>query len=62
MSFYLKGLIERDKTILKLESDVFSKLKEVAGPEIIGKTKQNEVKNVSFEDAIKELINIRKSS
>lgn len=62
MSFYLKSLIERDKNILKLESEVFSKLKEISGPDIVQKNKQNEIKTINFEDAIKELLNIRKSS
>jgi hypothetical protein len=62
MSFYLKGLIERDKTILKLESEVFLKLKDISGPEDVKNVTKFETKVVSFEDAIKELLNIRKSS
>ena len=47
---------ERDPTIKKLEEDLFAKIKEISPPEpVINSNKISEIKNFSFEDAIKEL-------
>jgi hypothetical protein len=48
---------ERDKNIKILETNIFSKMNEILGPEIDTGPKNN-LKFVSVEDAIKELIEI----
>ena len=60
---YLKSLITRDPTIKSLEEDVFSKLNELCKEEALINQPKNrfEVKFVSFEDAIKELVEIKKA-
>ena len=62
MSFNFKSLIERDKTINKLEFDVFSKIKELCKDDIEVEIKKNGIKTISFEDAIKELLDFKKKS
>jgi hypothetical protein len=54
---------ERDPIFSKLENDVFSKLREISSPEPICNTPSNKhtVKTFSFEDAIKDLANLRKN-
>lgn len=56
--------IQKDPTIAKLENDVFSKMREISGPDDI---KSKEISNIkvtslSFEEALKELANIQKNS
>lgn len=56
--------IQKDPTIAKLEKDVFSKMREISGPDDI---KSKEISNIkvtslSFEEALKELANIQKNS
>ena len=56
--------IKKDPTIAKLENDVFSKMREISGPDNI---KSKEISNIrvnslSFEEALKELANIEKNS
>lgn len=56
--------IKKDPTIAKLENDVFSKMREISGPDDI---KSKEISNIrvnslSFEEALKELANIQKNS
>lgn len=56
--------IKKDPTIAKLENDVFSKMREISGPDNI---KSKEISNIrvtslSFEEALKELANIQKNS
>jgi hypothetical protein len=60
MNVNLKSLIQRDETIKNLEKNVFSKLHQLAGPEII--QQKSGVKIFSFEDAVKDLLSIKKSS
>jgi hypothetical protein len=55
--------IERDPNIVKLEKDVFAKMRSICPPD----PKENKpsvlgVKTFSFEDAVKELINLKKIS
>lgn len=53
---------ERDKIFSDLEESVFSKMKEICGDdENQVEKKTNNIKFVSFEDAIKELANLKKS-
>ena len=59
MNFNLKGLIERDQTILELENNVFSKIKEMTKDDILNFNKKT-LNFVSVEDAIKELLNLQK--
>lgn len=57
--------IERDKNLINLEQSVFSKLREISGPdEPILRKKPNTPKlnTVSVEDALKELLNIQNIS
>lgn len=56
--------IQKDPTIARLENDVFSKMKEISGPDHV---KSKEINNItvtslSFEEALKELANIQKNS
>jgi hypothetical protein len=57
---------ERDQNILNLEKTVFDKFKELGALDEPmtnqTKTKQEQVKTFTFEDAIKDLINIKKNS
>lgn len=55
--------IQRDPNIVKLEQDVFAKMRSICPPE----PKENRrpamgVQNFSFEDAVKELVNFKKTS
>jgi hypothetical protein len=50
--------INRDPTINQLEKNVFEKLKELSGPEIRNISPKNTVQIVSFEQALKELVNL----
>jgi hypothetical protein len=56
--------IQKDPTIAKLENDVFSKLKDISGPNHIKSKEINNitVNSLSFEEALKELSNIQKNS
>lgn len=60
MNVNLKSLIQRDETIKNLEKNVFSRLHQIAGPENI--SQKAGVKIFSFEDAVKDLLSIKKSS
>ena len=53
--------IERDSSINKLQSDVFAKMAEISKPEP-GEKKplQNDIKTISPEEAIKELLELEK--
>jgi len=53
--------IERDPSINKLQSDVFAKMAEISKPEP-GEKKplQNDIKTISPEEAIKELLELEK--
>jgi len=54
--------IERDESVRKLEASLFNKMAEITGPTNTGIniTKSN-VKFVSMEDALKELIELEKN-
>jgi len=52
--------IERDPTIMQLEKDLFSKIREINPPETVKVSK--DVAPLSVEDAIKELIQTHKNS
>lgn len=54
---------ERDPIFLKLENDVFLKLKEISSPEPICNVPANKniIKTFNFEDAIKDLANLKKN-
>jgi len=56
--------IQKDPTIAKLENDVFSKLKDISGPDHVKSKEINNitVTSISFEEALKELVNIEKNS
>ena len=54
-----KHLIERDPTIKELEGKVYEKLFGLRGNDPI-KPSKHSVTEISFEDAIKELINLQK--
>lgn len=50
---------ERDKNIKILENNIFSKMSDILGPEIKSGPKDN-LKFVSVEEAIKELLELEK--
>jgi hypothetical protein len=50
---------ERDKNIKNLENNIFSKMSDILGPEIKS-SPNNNLKFISVEDAIKELLEIEK--
>jgi hypothetical protein len=52
----------RDPNIINLEDQVYSKLKELYKDDIEPTIIKNKTKFVSFEDAIKELAEIKKNS
>ena len=54
--------IERDTSINKLQSDVFAKMAEISKPEP-GEKKplQSDIKSISPEEAIKELLDLEKN-
>lgn len=56
-------IFERDPIFSKLENDVFSKLKEISSPEPICNIPANKniIKTFTFEDAIKDLANLKKN-
>lgn len=56
--------IKKDPTIAKLENDVFSKMREISGPDNVKFKEINNIKvtSLSFEEALKELANIQKNS
>ena len=53
--------IERDPTIKQLENDVFSKMRSILPKEETRQPSKNEVVGVSFEDALKELLDFQKN-
>jgi len=57
-------IIQRDPNLIKLEKDVFAKMLEISPPEenTTNKTSNLSIKNVSFEDALKELVSIKNNS
>jgi hypothetical protein len=57
-------IIQRDPNLIKLERDVFAKMLEISPPEETppSKTSNLSIKNVSFEEALKELVSIRNNS
>jgi hypothetical protein len=54
--------IERDPNIIKLEQDVFAQLNKIIEPKVKQQkpVTPNGLEFVSFEDAIKELVNLNK--
>ena len=54
---------ERDPIFSKLENDVFSKLREISSPEPTCNIPANKniIKTFTFEDAIKDLANLKKN-
>jgi hypothetical protein len=54
--------IEKDPTIQKLEQEVFSKMQSLLPKEEIPTKITNDVVSLSFEDALKELVEIEKKS
>jgi hypothetical protein len=57
-------IIQRDPNLIKLERNVFAKMLEISPPEENppSKTSSLSIKNVSFEDALKELVSVRNNS
>jgi hypothetical protein len=54
---------ERDPNIIKLEKNVIEQLLKISGPDEKEPLKNyTNIKNVSFEDALKELANIKNNS
>jgi hypothetical protein len=54
-------LIERDPTILNLEKNVFEQIQNIMPKQELHQTTQNtSIKTVSFEDALKELLELSK--
>jgi hypothetical protein len=53
---------ERDPNLVGLENNIFSKMNEILGPDIKQSGPKTDVKFVSFEDALKELLELEKSS
>lgn len=53
---------ERDPNLVGLENNIFSKMNEILGPDIKQSSPKTDVKFVSFEDALKELLELEKSS
>ena len=56
-------IFERDPIFSKLENDVYSKLNEISSPEPICNipVNKNIIKTFTFEDAIKDLANLKKN-
>ena len=54
--------IEKDPTIKKLEQDVYAKMQSLLPKEEIQPKITNSVVSLSFEDALKELVEIEKNS
>lgn len=52
--------IERDPNIKKLEQDIFAKMQDIVKPEQQQVLDSTSIKHVSFEEAIKELIEMNK--
>jgi hypothetical protein len=52
--------IEKDPTIRQLENDVFTKMRSLMPKEEIKEMPKNEVVSISFEDALKELLDFSK--
>lgn len=53
---------ERDPNLVGLENNIFSKMNEILGPDIKQPGPKTDVKYISFEDALKELLELEKSS
>ncbi len=53
---------ERDPNLVGLESNIFSKMNEILGPDIKQPGPKTDVKFVSFEDALKELLELEKTN
>jgi hypothetical protein len=53
---------ERDPNLVGLESNIFSKMNEILGPDIKQPVPKTDVKFVSFEDALKELLELEKTN
>lgn len=54
-------IIEKDPSIRKLEEDVFSKIREIDPPEIKQQPILSQVKTLSPEEAMKELLEIERN-
>lgn len=52
--------IEKDPTIRQLENDVFSKMRSIMPKEEVKETPKHEVTSLSFQDALKELLDFSK--
>jgi hypothetical protein len=60
MNHGFNHLIERDSTINSLEDKMLKTMKDIAGEDPIPSSySYNKIKNISVEDAIKELISFR---
>ena len=53
--------IERDPTIKQLENDVFAKMQSIMPKEEVKQTPKDEVVVISFENALKELLDFQKT-
>lgn len=53
---------ERDPNLVGLENNIFSKMNEILGPDIKQPGSKTDIKFVSLEDALKELLELEKSS
>lgn len=53
--------IERDPVFKQLENDVFSKMRSIMPKEELKQSPKNEVVALSFEDALKELLDFQKN-
>ena len=54
-------LIEKDPTIKKLEYDVFSKMQSLMPKEEVQQAPKDEVVPLSFQDALKEILDFQKN-
>lgn len=62
MLFNNRVTIERDSNNKKIEDSLFAKLAEIVQPCEQNISKQNDIKLVSVEDALKELLELEKTS
>jgi len=53
---------ERDPNLVGLESSIFSKMNEILGPDIKQPGPKTDIKFVSLEDALKELLELEKTN
>lgn len=53
--------IEKDPTIRQLENDVFNKMRSIMPKEEVQQAPKDEVVSLSFQDALKELLDFQKN-